>query len=83
MLRSTAQEIYAQTVRELPAQEQLRLAALILEELTRADPPSLVPVENGAAWTEQDQADVTAFSLRYAASIYPEEEDEEALVESR
>lgn len=33
----TAQEIYASTVRELPLEERLRLAALILNEVTQSD----------------------------------------------
>ena len=32
-------------------------------------------VEASDAWNEQDQDDLTAFSLRYAAAVYPEGED--------
>ena len=48
-MMTSAQEIYTQSVRRLPVQERLRLAALILEELldapaqgvTKAAQPSL------------------------------------------
>lgn len=33
----TAQEIYTSTIRELPVEERLRLAALILNEVTQTD----------------------------------------------
>lgn len=35
---TNAQQIYARSVRRLPASEQLRLAALILKELAQATP---------------------------------------------
>ena len=68
----TAQELYFQTVRDLPPTERLRLAALILEDLAQ---PNVSIVDSGEAWSEQDQREVTAFSLQYAATIYPEDEE--------
>ncbi len=67
----TAQEVFTETVRALPARERLRLAALILQELAQSD----VVVDRSDAWTEQDQRDLTAVSLRYAAELYPEKEE--------
>ena len=64
----TAQEVYITAVRRLPPAERLRLAALILDELTRAH---ILPVETSDAWSEEDLHDLTAFALRHAAASYP------------
>lgn len=68
----TAREIYTQSVQSLPLGERLRLAALILQDLTE---PSVSIVELSDTWTAQDERDVAAFSLQYAAALYPESED--------
>ena len=65
----TAQEVYTGTVRALPPSERLRLASLILQDLTRSD---LAVADRGDTWTERGQQDLTAFSVRYAAELYPE-----------
>jgi hypothetical protein len=67
-----AQDVYMVNVRPLPPAERLRVAALILEEFTQAAPPV---VEESAEWSEEDIRDLTAFSLQYAATLYPEEEE--------
>jgi hypothetical protein len=67
----TAQEVFKETVRSLPLSEQLRLAAMILQELAQ---PDVAVVDRSDTWSEQDQADLTAVSLKYAAGLYPEEE---------
>jgi len=68
----TAQEVFIETVRDLPPSERLRLAALILQDLARSE----VAVEDRSdTWTEQDQRDLTTFSLQYAAELYPEDEE--------
>ena len=69
----TAQEVFTETVRTLSPNEQLCLAALILQELAHSEKVAIVNRANG--WTEQDQRDLTDFSLRYAAELYPEEEE--------
>ena len=68
----TAQEVFTETVRTLPPTERLRLAALILQDLAQAN---VAVVDASSVWTEQDQSDVAAFSLHYAAKIYPEEDE--------
>ena len=68
----TAQEVFTETVRSLPPTERLRLAALILQDLAQAD---MAVVDVSSVWSEQDQRDLTAFSLQYAATLYPEEDD--------
>ena len=68
----TAQEVFTETVRALPPTERLRLAALILQDLAQAD---MAVVDISSVWSEQDQGDLTAFSLQYAAKLYPEEDE--------
>ena len=68
----TAQEVFTETVRSLPPTERLRLAALILQDLAQAD---MAVVDVSSVWSEQDQRDFTAFSLQYAANLYPEEDE--------
>lgn len=60
---STARTIYEKNVESLPPLEQLRLASLILEHLTHA---GKVEVESSDAWSDEDIADLTKFSLRYS-----------------
>lgn len=67
----TAQEIFAETVQFLPPDEQLRLAALILQELSQS---GITVVDRSDTWSEQDQKDLTTASLQYAASLYPEDD---------
>ena len=68
----TAQEVFAETVRALPPSERLRLAALILQELAQSE---VAIVDRSDTWSEQDQRDLTTFSLQYAAELYPEDEE--------
>jgi len=58
---TTAQEIYIQVVRTLSLTERLRLATLLLNELSQ---PNLAVVEASDTWTEEDCLDVTTFSLQ-------------------
>jgi hypothetical protein len=68
----TAQEVFTETVRDLPPSERLRLAALILQDLAQSE---VAVVDRSDSWTEQDQRDFTTFSLQYAAKLYPEDEE--------
>jgi len=68
----TAQEVFAETVRALPPSERLRLAALILQDLAQSE---VAVVDRSDTWSEQDQNDLTTFSLQYAAELYPEDEE--------
>ncbi len=61
---ATAKEIYAETVRDLPSSERLRLATLILEDLAESAAPAL---DYSDAWTEEDLQDLVAFSQLNAA----------------
>jgi hypothetical protein len=68
----TAQEVFTETVQALSLTERLRLAALILQDLAQSE---VAVVDSSDAWSEQDQSDLTALSLRYAAKLYPEEDE--------
>jgi len=68
----TAQDVFKETVRTLPASERLRLAALILQDLAQSD---VAVVNRSDTWSEQDERDLTAVSLKYAADLYPEEQE--------
>jgi hypothetical protein len=68
----TAQEIYNQVVRTLSPTERLRLATLILNELVQQN---VSVIAQSDTWTEQDQMDLTNFSLQYAATLFPEDEE--------
>ena len=69
---TTADEVFAKDVGNLPLSEQLRLAALILRDLTQA---GIAVVEQSDAWSEQDRRDLTAFSLQHFSQLYPEDQD--------
>lgn len=71
-MANTAQEIYTQVVRTLPLTERLRLANLILNDLVEQN---VVVVEQSNTWTEQDRIDLTNFSMQYAVTVFPEDEE--------
>ena len=66
-MATDAKQLYADTVRNLPAKERLQLAALILDDLATS-------AEFDDAWSEQDIRDLTAFSI----SASPAHEQDEA-----
>ena len=67
-MSTNVQDLYTQTVRLLPTQERLQLAALILTELAQS--PATIDYDD--AWSDEDQADLAAFSMSYAANQYEE-----------
>jgi hypothetical protein len=68
----TIQEIYQSIVATLPLSDRLRLAALILNDLTQQD---VAVIDASNTWTEEGQLELTSFSLQYANSLFPEEEE--------
>lgn len=66
---ATAREIYASSVRGLAQSEKLRLATMILEDLTQTSARDL---DYSDSWSDEDVRDVTAFALRHAAREYQE-----------
>ena len=67
---ATAQQVFETSVRPLPATERLRLATLILEDLTAT---SAATLDYSDTWTDEDVRDLAEFSASYAASLYPGE----------
>jgi len=68
----TVQEVYDRVLYTLSPTDRLRLATLILNDLVQQN---LSIVDESETWTEQDQLDVTTFSLQYAAALFPENEE--------
>jgi hypothetical protein len=60
---NTAQEIFTGVVQELPSSERLRLATLILEDLTSSVATVL---DYSDEWSDEDLRDLTAFSTQHA-----------------
>ena len=65
------QEIYTQVISNLLPTERLQLATLILNGLVKQD----AVIDDSDTWTEQDQLDLAAFSLQYAATALLEDEE--------
>jgi len=68
----TVEEFYQAIVGNLSVSERLRLAALILNDLTQSN---IAVIDASNTWTEQDQLELTSFSLQYANSLFPDEEE--------
>jgi len=71
-LPKAVQEIYAQVISNLLPTERLQLATLILNGLVKQD---AAVIDDSDTWTEQDQLDLAAFSLQYAATALLEDEE--------
>jgi hypothetical protein len=71
-MSTTVREVYDRVLSTLSPTDRLRLATLILNDLVQQN---LSVVDESETWTEEDKLDVTAFSLQYAASIFPENEE--------
>lgn len=67
-----AQELYASAVRDMSAEERLRLAALILNDLTH---PKEQALDFEDEWTEEDLREMTQYVLKRAEILYPCEEE--------
>jgi hypothetical protein len=73
MMPTTIDEIYTQVIRVLPPGARLQLATLILNNLASQN---VDVVDESDTWTEEDIADLSKFSLQYAATIYPDDDEE-------
>jgi hypothetical protein len=69
---TTTQELYTQVLRLLSPAERLRLATLILNDLVQKN---ITVIDESDTWTEQDQLDLSAFSLQYAATLFADGEE--------
>ncbi|MFZ9738859.1 MAG: hypothetical protein ACO3EZ_12700 [Prochlorotrichaceae cyanobacterium] len=72
MMQITINQIYNLCIRVLPSSDRLRLATLLLNDLVHQE--STV-IDESDSWTDEDIADLSNFSLQYAATIYPDDED--------
>jgi len=68
----TVQKIYQNIVGNLSVSDRLRLAALILNDLAQKN---VAVIDTSNIWTEQDQLELTSFSLQYANSLFPDDEE--------
>lgn len=59
---SEINEAYQYITEKLSLNDRLRLAALLLDDVAK---DNITLVEKSKTWTEQDQADISAFSLNY------------------
>jgi uncharacterized protein YaeQ len=63
-------------IKKLPETEQDVIARFILNALeNNLVGKGLSIIDESDTWTEEDQIDITSFSLQYAASIFPESEE--------
>jgi hypothetical protein len=67
----TFDDLYTQQIQRLPATEQLRLAAMILQGLSAGEARSVDFYRD--EWSDDDLADATIFSARQAAKSEGEE----------
>jgi len=61
-MKLTAKDVYNTSVKQLPAQERLRLAVMILNEMIANGET----IDYSDSWTEQDLNDLTAFALSHS-----------------
>jgi len=66
------QEIYTQALLTLSPFERLQLATLILNNLTQQD---VAVADDSDTWTDQDQLDLSTYSLQYAATVFSDGEE--------
>jgi hypothetical protein len=63
-------------IKQLPENEQNIIARFILNALeNNLVEKGLSIIDESDTWTEEDQIDITSFSLQYADSIFPESEE--------
>ncbi len=61
-MATNATEFYAETVRSLSPKERLRLAAMILNDLTTSN--ELIDISD--SWSAEDLQDLTTFTLSHS-----------------
>ena len=62
----SAREVYDSAVRKLTPLERLRLATMILDDLTASQGAGL---DISDEWSDDDIRDMTAFSLKHAEAL--------------
>jgi predicted RNA-binding protein (virulence factor B family) len=71
-MATNAKEFYAQTVRDLSPKERLRLAAMILNDLTS----SKGQIDFSDAWSEEDLQDLATFALSHSENPHEQKKKE-------
>jgi hypothetical protein len=66
------QDIYQNLVGNLSVGDRLNLAALILNNLTQQE---IAIIDTSDTWTTQDQLELASFSMQYASSLFPDDEE--------
>jgi hypothetical protein len=63
-------------IKQLPDTEQDRIARLMFKLLeTNLVEENLSIIDESDTWTEEDQLELTSFSLKYATYTFPESEE--------
>lgn len=71
-ITSAVNEAYQYVTDKLSLNDRLRLATLLLNDVTKVE---VAIVDKSDSWNVQDQKDVSAFALSYAADIFSDSED--------
>jgi hypothetical protein len=71
-MAANAKEFYAQTVRALSPKERLRLAAMILNDLTN----SKEQIDLADSWSEEDLQDLATFALSHSENPHESKKKE-------
>ncbi|MDJ0661150.1 MAG: hypothetical protein QNJ42_16925 [Crocosphaera sp.] len=66
------QELYNKIVDDLSPNEQLLLASLILNDLSKNN---VMIIDDSDTWTEEDKHDLISFSLSYSNEFLTDSED--------
>lgn len=61
-MKLTAKDVYNSTVKKLSGEERLRLAIMILNEMSANDET----IDYSDSWTEEDLRDLTIFALSHS-----------------
>lgn len=72
MMLTKINEIYDLCIQVLPSSDRVRLATLLMNNFVQQE---LAVIDESDTWTEEDISDLSTFSLQYAATIYPDDED--------
>ena len=71
-ITSEVSEAYQYITGKLSINDRLRLAALLLNDVTK---DNITVIEQSDTWTTEDQTDVGTFSLNYAADMFSDNEE--------
>jgi hypothetical protein len=72
MMLTKIDEIYDLCIQFLPPSDRVQLATLLLNNFVQE---GSTVIDESDTWTEEDIADLSTFSLQYAATIYPDDDE--------